>query len=279
MHDAADTPLVSVAMATYVGDRLDFLQRAAESILGQTHVNLEFLIVANGPLPEQSRAWLQQRAESDPRVRVLTLPVNQGPGGARNAAFEQARGAFIAVMDADDVSHPDRLARQVAFLAAGHADVVGTAYRCIDDEGRVLREKQMPLTPEDVRRYALFLNPMANPTVMARADVLKKHRYRADYRYGEDYHLWITLLSEGYRLANLPDCLLDFSTGSGFAQRRRGWHHVRTDFANKFYALRLYHPLLRPLLLGLVPFLALARVLPAPILRTLYRLRNALHFD
>lgn len=278
MHDAGTLPLVSVVMATYAGDRADHLAAAVESILHQTHAHIEFLIVANGPLPEANRAFLRETAARDARIRLMTLPVNQGPAGARNAAFDEARGEFIAIMDADDVARPERLARQVAFLADGHVDAAGSAYRCIDEGGQPLREKQMPLTPADVRRYVLFLNPMANPTVMARAEVFQRHRYHTGYRYGEDYHLWITLLREGYRLANLPDCLLDFRTGPGFARRRRGWHHLRTDFTNKVYALRLYHPLLRPLLLALIPGLALARILPAPVLAALYRLRHAMRF-
>ena len=278
MSESPATPLVSVVMATYAGDRLDFLREAVASILNQTYEHVEFIIVENGPLPEEHARFLHQAAQVDPRVRLISLEENQGPAGARNVGFKAAEGAYIAVMDADDVALPGRIARQAAELDTGRADVVGSCYLCIDDVGRPLREKRMPLSPEAVRRAALLINPIANPTAMARAELLQRHGYREDFPYGEDYWLWVTLLREGCTLVNLPECLLHFRTGSGFARRRRGWLTVRTDLANKLHALPLYPPTLRPLLLIATPFLALARLLPAPLLGLVYRVRHALRF-
>ncbi|HEO70697.1 MAG TPA: glycosyltransferase family 2 protein, partial [Candidatus Hydrogenedentes bacterium] len=126
--DGDRPPLVSVVLATHGGDSPAFLREALRSILEQTHTSLELLIVLDGPVSEPARAFVEAVAETDARVRLITLPANRGPARARNAGIGAARGEYIAILDADDVAAPERVAKQVAFVRATEADVAGSFY-------------------------------------------------------------------------------------------------------------------------------------------------------
>ena len=150
---------------------------------------------------------------------------------ALNRGLELARGEFIARMDHDDLAHSERFARQVAFLDA-HLDiaVVGCAVTLIDQSGNRIREVEYPLTPEAVAAFLERGAPLAHPAVMMRrAAVLAVGAYRAAFRYGEDYDLWLRM-SERYRIANLPDRLLLYRQ---HATKQSFTHAVEQRFATR----------------------------------------------
>ncbi|HRI89869.1 MAG TPA: glycosyltransferase family 2 protein, partial [Candidatus Hydrogenedentes bacterium] len=144
MSNADESPLVSVVMATYAGDSPDHLAEAVESVLRQTHRAIELMVVADGPLPVESQAYLSERAQQDARIILLSLPVSRGPAAARNLAIARANGNFIAILDADDRALPYRLELQLKFLQESGADVVGSAYSIIDQHGHTSGVKAFP---------------------------------------------------------------------------------------------------------------------------------------
>jgi glycosyltransferase involved in cell wall biosynthesis len=263
-------PMVSVVMATYAGDRLDFLQEAVASIQAQTHEKWELIVAADGPLTEETQQFLDALAAEDGRVRLVGLEVNAGPGAVRNMAIAQARGEFVAILDADDVAEANRLKRQIAFLKETGADAAGSCYRLVDEAGAILGEKHVPLTAKAIRHWAPILNPIGNSTVMARTSVLQETPYPENTRYGEDYGLWVALLRKGHRLENQGDLLIRFRTATDFLQRRRGGTQARSDFMNKLHALSLVAPWWwPPMALGAILVIGV-RMLPAPLLRIAY---------
>jgi len=276
--------LVSVVMATYKGDSLAFLKEAVDSILAQTHRHIEFLIVLDGEVNTDTQAYLDGTAADDPRVRLIPLPQNLGPAGARNTGIAAAQGEYIAITDADDVAAPQRIERQLAFLKETGAAVAGSFYHIIDEDGAIVGAKQLPTTPRDIVRWAFLFNPIANPTVLARADVLKQNPYPAHHRPGtidlhfEDYDLWVTLLRKGIVLRNQPEYLVKFRRRKGFLAKRRGLSPFYTDLKNKLHALPLYPVPIRPFaFLGAVCTSSL-RLLPARCMTLVYRLRDTLRF-
>lgn len=276
--EPSDTPLVSVITATYDGDRLEYLQRSVQSILAQTHRNLELLVILDGPIAAANRHWLDDAASGDARVRIIPLAENQGPAHARNQGITQARGAYIAIADADDESMPNRLERQLAFIGATGADLVGSCYQRINSSGENLGSKSLPLSREAIRSKAILLNPVANSTVLARAHVLKQHPYSEPLRFGEDYTLWVNLLLEGMHIQNQDEELVRFRTDQEFLLRRGGWERFCTEVRVKIHALAL-HPLwFRPFGMLLALAVAIPRLLPAPCLAVVYRMRNRLRF-
>jgi glycosyltransferase involved in cell wall biosynthesis len=266
-------PLISVVTAMYGGDAAGFLRESVESTLMQTYPRLELVLAIDGPLPDVLESLVDEFAR-DERVRVVRLAENRGPAAARNAAIAAAQGDLIAILDADDVSVPDRLLRQEAFLWSNDADVVGSWYALIDGSGRKLGERHLPLFDRDIRRRMPVLNAVANSTVLARREVLLKHPYPEDLRYGEDYALWIALLRAGYKIVNQPECLVRFRQDPQFAGRRRGWSPFTSDLRNKWRALPVAAAWERPVLAAAGVCVAAGRLLPAWLLDWGYGLRR-----
>jgi glycosyltransferase involved in cell wall biosynthesis len=199
---------VSVMMPVYNAER--YLVAAVESILGQTFADFEFLIVDDGST-DRSGAMLERYAARDQRVRVARLP-HGGIVTARNHALSLARAEFCAVMDADDVALPQRLARQVDYLRQ-HPDIVcvGTAVHFIDQAGRFLRDAHPGMSHEAIEERALAGDcPLNHPSVMMRrAAVEAVGGYRAGFEPAEDHDLFLRLAEVG-RLANLPEVLMNY---------------------------------------------------------------------
>lgn len=275
--NSTESPLVSIVIATYAGDSLDHLGEAVESALLQTHRNMEVLIVADGPIPIETQTYLSERAQQDPRIALLSLPENRGPGAARNLAIARAKGEYIAILDADDRALPLRIERQIEFMRETGADLAGSAYTIVNAQGDSIGQKRFPTDPQRIRAVMYLYNPIANSTVLARARVMKKHAYPETYRYGEDYALWVTLARSGHELRNMPDALVEFRHNETIFARRRGVHHAVTELLNKLRTLPLYPPYKWPMVVVAALAIAAVRLLPQSLLIPFYRLRQRLH--
>ncbi len=274
----ASGPLVSVVMATYEKDNLDFLKKAVESVLAQSYSNFEFIIVLNGAVSEAAQEFLDAAVSRDERLRLLELPENKGPGPARNAGIDAARGEFIAITDSDDLSARERIEKQLAFIQENSADLVGSFYRLIDRSGKVTGKKQTPESNDEIRRHLFLFNPICNSSVFARAEVLKNNKYNERYYYGEDYEVWVNLALDGKVLMNQAEYLLDFRVDDDFLKRRCGWGRFRTDLSNKAKAAGVYPALFRPFILAAALCIASLRLLPPGSLAAFYRIRNRMRF-
>lgn len=276
---AETSPLISVVISTYAGDTPAYVRDAVESILNQTYRHLELVVVKDGPIGGEMDRFFEQITQSDERVKVIALEENVGPGGARNAGFRAAQGAYIAVLDADDLSEPQRLERQCAFLVETGADLAGSNYYIIDGDGRVQEEKHVPLSPTAIRKWLCVFNPVPNSTVFAKAAVFKKNSYREDYRLGEDYDLWVRLVRDDYTLRNQPEFLVRFRGDGSFVGRRRGWTWFQSDLRTKAMAVALYPWYLRPVAFVAALCSAAMRLMPAAVLKMAYRVRGRLRFS
>src|SRR5262245_2206009 len=165
------SPLVSVVMPVYNGER--FVLEAVRSILAQTLRDFELLVVDDGSTDRTAELLAVEQAR-DERLIVHRLPSNVGFRTALNAGCALARGELIARMDADDISLPTRLARQVEFLRQ-HPDVavVGAAIQVIDGNGVRGRFKSYPVQPGLAAWSMLFFSSLAHPAVILRRDALE----------------------------------------------------------------------------------------------------------
>jgi len=203
-------PALSVALSVYNGGR--YLSEAIASVRGQTFADFEFLILDDGSTDETA-AIIARHAAEDPRIRPISRE-NRGLVASLNQLLHEARAPVIARMDADDRCHPERFARQLAFLAA-HPDhgVVGCWNDHIDEAGRPC-EIDGPDHATDhsgiLAMIAAGLTPLSHPTVCYRRDVVQAvGGYHPAFRHCEDYDLWLRLASRT-RLANLPERLLSY---------------------------------------------------------------------
>jgi len=190
-------PRVTVVMPVYNAE--PYLREAVAGVLGQTFADFELLAIDDGST-DGSLDLL--RSFADPRLRVVSRP-HQGVVRTMNAALELARAELIARADADDVCLPERLERQVRFLAAypGVA-LVGGAMRC---DGQLF---DYPRDAARMRWLALYHSPVGNPTILfRRRAALAVGGYPEDFRLVDDYPFVSRLLAR-YDAANLAEPLV-----------------------------------------------------------------------
>ncbi|MBN1314440.1 MAG: glycosyltransferase [Anaerolineales bacterium] len=201
-------PRVSVLMSVYNSER--YLCQAIDSILCQTWSDFEFLIVNDGST-DRSREIITSL--KDPRIRLIDNSTNIGLTKSLNRGLELAGGEYIARQDADDVSYPTRLERQVEYLDS-HPDValLGTRMRIIDESGKKRKPSryQMPLENTSIKWSLMFGNPIAHTSVMYRRSIVwdRLKGYDEQYLRSQDFELWSRLL-EKYNANNLPDILVE----------------------------------------------------------------------
>jgi cellulose synthase/poly-beta-1,6-N-acetylglucosamine synthase-like glycosyltransferase len=214
-------PAVSWLICAHVVN--DQFRQALQSCLDQTFVDFEVVVVANGRQAGEVSAAVRDWIGDDPRVRVFTTEVRHLIFSL-SLGLHYARAPLIARMDADDVSRPDRLELQVAFMR-GHPEVVvlGTAYELIDGEGRGLKTMLPPTSDDRIRRALLWGNPLCHPSVMFRRKAVLDVGGYLGGLHAEDYDLWARLsVAPGNQFANLNEVCLGYrSVGVGVARRSR----------------------------------------------------------
>jgi glycosyltransferase involved in cell wall biosynthesis len=203
-------PTVTVLMAVHDGER--HLRESVESILRQTYSGLELLVVDDAST-DSSRSIVE--SYGDPRVRVLVNERNLGLTASLNRGLEEARGRYVARQDADDVSEPSRLERQVELLERRpDLALVASHYRRIDDEGRHGGDRFVPTSPLDIRWRLLFLNAFAHSSVTFRLDEVRAlGGFDERFRYAQDYELW-SRLARSHQLTAVPEILVSYRRSS-----------------------------------------------------------------
>lgn len=196
------TPKISVLMPVFNGER--YLREAVESILNQTLTDFEFIIIDDG---STDRSIEILSAYTDPRLKIIRNQANIGVSQSLNKGLDLALGEYIARMDSDDISLPERFARQVAFMDS-HPEIAvcGTWVTMIDAAGRVVRSRPTP-TGQELELNYWRSNPIIHPSVLIRASQLGELRYDDQILYAQDFDLWFRMKSK-YRLDNLPEYLL-----------------------------------------------------------------------
>lgn len=221
-RNKATEPQVSVVLPVHNGAA--HLASAIESVLLQSHRGLELIIVDDGST-DNSGAIAADYAKADKRITVIRQD-NGGEAAAVNAGFAKASFALVARLDHDDIALPDRLSQQIAFLKK-YEDVaaVGGGMRFIDGDGKLTGAKKFyPLTPEDCHKALAdtTVAPISNPSAMIRKAAFDKvGGYRPQFRHACDLDFWLRL-DEGFKLANLPELLIDYRWhGANMTSRHR----------------------------------------------------------
>lgn len=180
-----EAPLVTVGIPFF--DEEAHLGAAVRSILAQTEADLELLLVDDGSSDRSLE--IAQAFTSDPRVKVLSDGARRHLPARLNQIVRAARGTFVARMDADDVSHPTRLAKQLALLRRDSADVVGCRAALVDeDEDPFAIAEVAPLPPTHERAVARGI--LAHATIVARTTWFRAHPYDESLSRAEDRDLW-----------------------------------------------------------------------------------------
>lgn len=198
-------PRISVLMPVY-NTKESYLREAIESILNQTFTDFELLILNDGSTNNAREVVLSY---NDERIKYQTNEQNMGLPRTRNKMFEYAKGEFIAIMDSDDISLPNRFEEQVKFFEENpEVGVVGSWFEIFPDRGIT----QNPPDDETIKKKLLFeYSVIGNSTAMIRNSILQQYqiRYPVDFKSAEDYAFWLSLVDKT-KFANIQKNLLRY---------------------------------------------------------------------
>jgi glycosyltransferase involved in cell wall biosynthesis len=221
--DAATTPAAghrpAVTVLMPVHNAGAFLREAVDSILAQTFKDFEFLVINDG---STDGAFDALRTLRDPRLRLVDNPRNLGLIATLNLGLKLARAPLLARMDADDVSLPQRLERQVAaFAERPTLALLGTWAEVMGPGGAAAGTMRTPVAHAEVVRAMLCDNAFVHPSVMAQTEVLRAlGGFPAAAVHAEDYALWLRVAAR-HETANLPEVLLSYRVHAGQVSQRK----------------------------------------------------------
>jgi len=187
-----------------------YFRQAIESILNQTLQDWELVIVED-PSPNPASEILKDYP--DPRIRHFVNPKRTSFVEQLNCCLQNAHAELAARQDADDISEPERLEKQVTFMQKNfEITVLGTQLAIIDEKGWLLGYRCYPCDHENIVKTMRLYNPIAHPSVMFwRKAILEKGGYQHDeWHPVEDYELWCRLAKKGAKFANLPEALVRY---------------------------------------------------------------------
>lgn len=205
-------PEISVVMSAHNPGR--HFEQAVESIRAQTFTDWEMLIADNASTDGAIDAYMATC--EDPRIKIRPQPTNlSGGGGGCEVLIPECTGAYFARMDADDISHPDRLAVQLAALKAQpHWGLVSCTARYIDEQDNPGELHPTLFAPDEIKAATNLFMPILDPACMYTREAQEKHPYRAGLRYSNDYERLARLVEE-YPAAVLPHVLFSYRRHGG----------------------------------------------------------------
>lgn len=225
----ADTPF-SLLLPVYAGDRAEHFQAAFTSaVQAQTLKPNQVVIVQDGPVGADLADVIQKLiAESPIEVRHIALDENQGLANALTLGLEQCTHDVVARMDADDVSLPERFARQLPLIADGY-DLVGTGMYEFDGIGRIGFTRTPPCGSQQIASAARLHDPFNHPTVVYRSSAVRAAGGYRELPLMEDYWLFARMIASGAKVENLPDPLVMYRVDAGAYRRRGGRQLFRSE--------------------------------------------------
>ncbi|MDA7926715.1 glycosyltransferase [Verrucomicrobiales bacterium] len=217
--------LLSVILPAYNAER--HLAEAVRSVLAQSFSDFELIVINDG---SSDRTADIIREIDDSRIRLIQHDQNSGLIAVLNEGISLAKGRFIARMDADDICEISRFEEQLAYFEANpNVGVLGTAIKIIDDEGRGGKVFEMPLLPEEIEWALPLFCPVAHPSVMMRADIIREAGgYSSSAELAEDYELWGRMAKET-AIANLSSPLLKLRKHPESVTSSRVQEHLRAS--------------------------------------------------
>ena len=219
----------SVLMSVYKNEKAEYLELAIDSILKQTIVPNEIVIVKDGTLTHELEMILDKFSTKYEFFKFLEFKENRGL--ALRDGVLSCSNELIARMDTDDISKLERFEKQLTYIA-NHPEVavLGT---CIEEFSKNINAPDsatiLPLTHDEIVKFSKKRNPFRHMTVLfKRSAVISSGNYR-DFLWFEDYHLWLRLMRKGYIMANLHDVLVSVRADDDMFSRRGGYKYLKQD--------------------------------------------------
>jgi glycosyltransferase involved in cell wall biosynthesis len=268
----------SVLIATYFKDNPDYLNSALDSLFNQTIIPTEIILVIDGAIPDQNKAVINNYLKHDLNIlKTYPLEKNVGLGNALNYGLKKCNYDFVARMDSDDIAVKNRFETQLNFFK-NNPDIsalggwMNEFEKELNDRNKI---KSTPVGFSKILQYAKMRNPLNHPTVMfKKSHVLAVNSY-IEINLFEDFYLWLRMIKNGYKLANVKDILVHFRVDDTMIARRHGYNYFVKEIS---FIKRCYNEKLitfNSLIIQVITRLPL-RLMPLPILKFIYKyiLRN-----
>lgn len=260
-------PLVTVLLPTF-NEPPVIVSKAILSITNQTYKNIE-VFVFDDSTNEETKQAIDKIAAKDSRVRIFRESRGIGYIKALNIGLNLAEGKYIARMDGDDISYPERFRIQVNYLEA-HNDVgvAGGQIAIIDEEGNVTAHRNYPTDGFALWLYSTIRSSIAHPTAMMRKAIFDNGlRYREG---AEDLDMWLRIMNLGYKINNVPEYVLRFRVQDNFGEKRT-MHGRKLITKARIEDFDVH----RPIFSFLSVFFGIVQgYMPMSLLRKIYNLEN-----
>ena len=230
----------SVLMPIYYKEKAEYFDTALDSVVNQTLMPNEIVIVKDGALTKELDAVIEKYVSQYPQLfNIIALEENVGQGKARNAGLQACKYNIVALMDSDDIARQDRFEKQIKYLEIHpEVDCVGSFITEFEEDPNTVESiKAVPITHEEIFNFGKWRSPMNNMTVVYKKDkVLKVGAYNT-FNFGEDYYLFAKMLMNGCKFYNFEEFLVNARAGSRMLAKRVGWSKIKQEFL-LFYEFR-----------------------------------------
>lgn len=228
----------SVAMCVYGGDNADFFKSAVDSVLCQTVMPSEIVLTVDGPVPQKLDNIIKEYEKND-IFKVIRFAENQGHGNARRASVGACTNELVALMDADDISSPNRFEQQLKYFNKHDADIVGgNIAEFIGDIDNVVAYRIVCTEHSEIVEYAKKRCPMNQMTVMFKKSIYELAGGYIDWYWDEDYYLWLRMIFLGAKFGNTDAVLCKVRVGEEMYRRRGSWRYFKSELKLQNYMLK-----------------------------------------
>jgi len=227
-------------MCVYAKEYHLYLSQCLDSVLNQSVLPDEFVIVKDGPLTADL-----ERVLGDFRfpnaLKVIALPESVTQGPARAHGLNAASHEWVAIMDSDDICRPDRFEKQCKMIKSDPelGLIGGQIAEFLDDPEYVIASRAVPASHKEIVSFAKKRNPFNQMTVMLKRTLALEAGNYTYFPWFEDYDLWARMIKSGALCANHPDVLVNARVGSGMYSRRRGTSYIRSEWQMQRQLLKL----------------------------------------
>ena len=235
-------PSFSVSMCVYGGDDPAFFDAALRSVVEQTVLPSEIVLVVDGPIPASIETVIDSYRTKLTGIvfQVVYLERNMGHGEARRICFGHCSHDLIALMDADDLSVPTRFEKQLRYMAEHPETAVvgGYIHEFVGKPEHCVGKRIVPLNDADIKQYMQKRCPMNQVTVLFRKEDVAAVGGYIDWYCEEDYYLWLRLALAGKRFGNVDENLVNVRVGEEMYQRRGGLRYFQSEAKLQGYMLK-----------------------------------------
>ncbi len=267
-------PLITIYMPVF--NAAQFLDQSISSILSQTFSNFEFIIVDDA---SNDNSWkiIKSYAKKDKRITAIKNKINLGVSLTSNIAISQAKGKFLARMDADDISFPDRLEKQLKFLQKNKS-IIATGGQCIviDQDDNVIGNKNFPTQFKKLKDMIFWAVPIQQPSMMVNLSKLPKNFtwYQPNQSSAEEINLMFKFMQYG-QISNLKDNLLFYRHLNNSLSHKNPKSTFKLTIKSRFNALKLgFRPSFKAIILNLMQIIVIGLIPNHFIYEIWYRIRG-----